>query len=104
MQAHPRARRVIVDQTGLRRMRIAAEITPRVKDLLRKIRPRRAGFGMRFLVAVAALLVGDPAERTAIRHAHGKRFARARHSWREQWRGPNDIAKASEQMLFRGGI
>ena len=97
VQAHARVRRVVVDQAGLGRMRIAAELAPRSQDDVRNRRPRLAGFRMRRLIAIAARLVGHPAERAAIRHAHRHRLAGARHARHVKRRGRDDRAHGGEQ-------
>jgi hypothetical protein len=54
---------------------------------------------MNWLIAVAAF-VGDPAERTAIGHAHRHRFAGLRQAWRIDRRAPHDVAQRQKQRIL----
>ena len=56
-------RRIVVDEAGLGRMRVARHRLPHRQDHVGDRRPWPAGHGMGRLVAVAAVAVGDPAER-----------------------------------------
>ena len=103
MQAHLRSVAIEIDQTGLRRMRIAAEVVPQFQQHVRYRRPRVPDHGMRRLVTVAAILVRDPSERPAIRHAHAHFLARARHPGREQRCCGNDRANILDERALRVG-
>ena len=101
VQAHLRAIGIEVDQAGLRRMRIGRDGFPEPQ---KRIRYRRPGFlrhRMRRLVAIAAFLVGDPAERAAIGHAHAHFLAGARHGRHVERRGLDYLAHILDQRFLR---
>jgi len=56
------------------------------------------------IVAIAARLIGHPAERAEIRHPHGERLAGARHARREQGRFAQPRAQCVHNRLLRGAI
>src|SRR4029077_18962195 len=85
VQAHFRGRRVEVDETALRRVRVSRNRIPYGGDRCRYRRPGPAGLRMHRLIAVAALVRG-PAERPAIRHEHCARNGRFRHPRRGERR------------------
>ena len=60
VQPHPRAGRIVVDEAGLGRMRIAGERLPRLHHDLRYRRPRFAGHRMHRLIAVAVMSDTQP--------------------------------------------
>ena len=80
MQAHLRRRLVVVDEAGFRIVRIARHLPPDVEHHRRDRRPRPAGLGVRRLIAIAAVLVRDPAERAEVGHPDGERLAGPRHA------------------------
>ena len=56
------------------------------------------------LVAVAALLVGDPAELAAIGHADAHLLAGFRHGGRVERRASHDAADVFDQRRLRGAV
>ena len=56
------------------------------------------------LVAIAALLVGDPAQIAAIRHPHAHFLARARHARNVERRGGDDGTDLGDERFLRGAV
>ena len=113
MQTHLGRARVIIDEACFRRVRIARDLLPEVEQHKRHRGPRLARYRVCGLIAVAALLVGHPAERPAIRHAHRHRFAGAGYGRREERRrfdhGSNGLKqrhllRQTEVLYNRHGI
>ena len=103
MQAHFRGRPVIVDQTGLRLTRIAPELRPSLEQQFRNWRPGTPSERVSCLIAIAPD-IGHPTQPAAIRHPHREWRARARHSWREKRRLPDDVAQRGDQLLLRDPV
>ena len=103
VQPHAGRGLVEIDQAGIGRMRIAAQVLPGAQHLAWHGGPGLAGLGMRRLVAIT-LHVRHPAEPPAIGHAHGERFSGARHARREERCLTRDLAQAPEQLFLRRAV
>ena len=103
MQAHPRARRIVIDEARLRRTRIPGERRPRFEHHRRHRRPSDSRLRMGRLIAIA-VDVGDPAERPAIRHPDREGFSAPRHARLVERRPGEDGAERREQRLLPGRI
>jgi type I pantothenate kinase len=98
------ARRIEIDEAGLRRLWITGDLVPDIQQFLRHIRPGPARRRVDRLVAIAALLVRDPAERSAIGHAHRHRLAGSGHDGHEERRVGDDRADRSDQGLLTRAV
>src|SRR5262249_57182809 len=78
MQSNLRRCPVIIDEAAFRGVGIARERLQGIDHDIRDSRPRPAGVGMQWLVAIARF-VGDPAERPAIGPGSGERVRTLRH-------------------------
>ncbi len=81
-------------------MRVGGNRLPDVEHRLGKRRPRPAGVRVRCLIAVAALLVGNPAERAEVGHADRKRLPGLRHARHEERRPGNQGAEDPDELAL----
>ncbi len=77
-------------------------LVPQIQQPARHRRPGQPGFGMRGLIAVAAVLVRYPAKRPAVAHAHRERLAGARHARHKQRRGREHGPQLGKQSYLLG--
>ena len=85
-------------------MRIAGNGVPDIEHHRRDRRPRYAGLGMGRLIAVAAVLVGHPAEGSEVGHEDREGFAGPRHSGNEEWRGCLGSAEFIDETNLRAAV
>ena len=102
VQAHLRLVGIEIDEAGLRRLRMVRDLAPEIEQCLGDRRPGFARHRMRGLVAVAALLVGDPAELAAIGHPDAHLLAGLRHGRHVERRRLDDAADVFDQRCLRG--
>ena len=104
MQAHLAVRRIPVDQAGFGIDRIIRQVAPQTGQRVRHGRPGLAGLRMAGLIAIAADLVGDPAQQAEIGHLHRQGLTCARHGRSPEGRLLLDRDhRIDQRLLLRSG-